>query len=644
MTPAAVTSISRADIPLAVLREIPIGELSQGGSNPRRDWESALLDDLTASIREHGIQSPLLVRSRHDHAPGCYDKEIKALLVCLRPEGYEIVAGHRRWRAALSLGIKTLPCIVRDLSDDEAAEIALIDNLQRVDIPPMDEAEAFGELLDRLLSIEAVAAKVGKEIAYVAKALKLRSLSEPSRLALSEKLITIDHARLLCRLAETEQNAALKWCLDPHAGVKIAVDDVIAKILESRKPDPEEDDDEKDEDGRRRPSWRHTWEPETVQALKDHIEGESGTPLDRAPWRMDEASLVPDVPACVDCEKNTKANAPLFGDLDTGVAVCTDGGCFKAKTEAFVQIALKMAATSSPKSSNPAASNPAAPVRLSWKLTSTAPRMEKDGSGPSLKQVFKYGQWMDVGPKVEKCEHTRPGVTVDWDEPGHSNGKLRKPGEVIQVCIQPKCKTHKKAYEKQAGERESYEQRHAREKKELEAFRPRELRVRRALYDAIAAKIVGQDALKRLLLEDSKYRSICMAAGFFEDDWRKCAKHVEGLVAKAKGVELDWLLLAHVLGGQLHVSHNDIAARDHGRGDLRKVAKELGFDPAAIERNVEESLAAEKARGENPAAKPVPVKKAAKSAAKKAPAPKPAKKAIRKKPSAKKAAKKGAAR
>ncbi len=77
--------------------------------------------------------------------------------------------------------------------------------------------------------------------------------------------------------------------------------------------------------------------------MKEHIECESGVPLDRAPWPLDDGSLLPDACACIECPQNTKANAPLFGDLDMGVAVCTDGGCFKAKTEAFVQIQLKKA-------------------------------------------------------------------------------------------------------------------------------------------------------------------------------------------------------------------------------------------------------------------------------------------------------------
>lgn len=578
---AAVTSISpaisraiAAAMPVAVLRELPLDELVPNPNNPRRTVDAADIRELAASIREHGVQVPLIVRPDPEFANN--DSESR----------FEIVAGHRRYQAARLAGRAGVPCLVRQLDDAAAAEVALVDNLQRVDVPPMEEAEAFGDLLDRLLSIAAVAAKVGKEVAYVAKALKLRSLTEASRLALNERLITIDHARLLCRLAEAEQNEALKWCLSPMAGVKVGVEDVITKLLDQHKIDEEELHEEDEGKPSRTSHWDHSFEPQTVQRLKERIESESGTTLDRAPWPMDEDWLIPDAGSCLDCEKNTKANAPLFGDLDTGIAVCTDGGCFKAKTQSFVQIELKK---------HSAEKLPA--LSLSWKSTSTPPRLDKETGLPTLKQVFKYGQWLDVGSKGTACWDTRPGITVDWSE--GSNNKLRKPGEMIQVCIQPKCKVHKKAYEKQGASeaggapRESYEQRLAREKKELEPFKLCELPVRRALFDAIATKMTG-DQIKRMVLRSDMDADptggISFVTNFASDEWRERAKHVHALVQKAKGPELDRLLIAAMIGRELEIDYHHMSSPDKGRGDLRKVAKELGLDPAAIEREAEKAL------------------------------------------------------
>ncbi len=82
----------------------------------------------------------------------------------------------------------------------------------------------------------------------------------------------------------------------------------------------------------------YIWEPQSVVRLKDHIEKGPGNKLDRAPWPLKEDYLLPDAGSCLDCPQNTKANAPLFGDLDIGEPTCTDGVCFKAKTVAFVLI------------------------------------------------------------------------------------------------------------------------------------------------------------------------------------------------------------------------------------------------------------------------------------------------------------------
>jgi ParB family chromosome partitioning protein len=327
---------------------IPWDDIQTAPWNARKTFDKAANEELAASIQQHGIQVPLIVRP-------------------LVQDGFkfEIVAGHRRFNAAAALDLAEVPCIVRELSDDQARELGLVDNLQRVDVPAMEEADAFDELLQRLGTIAAVAAKVGKEQAYVAKRLKLCTLTTWSREALREKLITIDHALLLARLAEAEQNAALKWCLDPHAGSKTRVDEVIKKRTESNSE--EEEADLREDAAPERTRWKYTWEPQSVVKLKDHIEAESGVPLDRAPWDLDIEGLGgSDVPRCSECDRNTKANTPLFGDLDIGVAVCTDGACFKAKTEAF--------------RSHPDAHErmgPQVPLRVSWKSTSTPPRLEK---------------------------------------------------------------------------------------------------------------------------------------------------------------------------------------------------------------------------------------------------------------------------
>lgn len=462
---------------------IPLRELRRAPWNARKSFDPASIAELRASIQQHGVQVPLIVRPLSSLSDILQNPEQAAA----SGRGFEIVAGHRRFEAALNGGTKggEVPCIVRALDDRMAREIALIDNLQREDVPAMEEAAAFEELLKTLGSIAAVAAKVGKEQAYIAKRLKLCTLTDCGRLALSEGLITVDHALLLARLGADEQDAALKWCLDRNAGSKTPVDKVIADRVARRK---EQEDDA--EEGAR---WRNTWEPATVQSLKDHIASETGIELSRAPWELDFPALVPDAPACNECPQNTKANAPLFADLAIGEATCTDGGCFKEKTQAFVRLQARIGEQDA--AGGTAKQGSAAPLRVSWKSTATAPRMEKDGSGPSLTQVFKDGQWVEA--KQKSCEHVRAAVTVDWDDANNrgymgKDKKLRKPGEIIQVCVQPKCKAHKKAFEKSSSNGNGGRVDSAAEKKrgdEREHVAKVEREIREIVFDQVLANI-----------------------------------------------------------------------------------------------------------------------------------------------------------
>jgi ParB/RepB/Spo0J family partition protein len=414
-------------ITAAKVQQIPLDLLDANPLNPRRTMHEASLAELAYSIRQTGINQPLLVRPAPVH-DGESVVEVR----------YEIVCGHRRFRAAEMLEMETVPCIVREMTDNEAAEIALVDNLQREDVGALEEAEAFGALLGLHGTVEAVAARVGKDVAYVAKRLKLRTLGTWQRDALHGKLISVDHALLLARLGIEEQDAALKWALDRNAGSKTPVDKVIAASQKSLA------------EGNKNRYFGVYWEPESVKKLKQHIEETSGRKLSRAPWDLDDAQLVADAGACSVCPSNTKANTSLFGDLAIEEATCADGQCFEQKREAFVQIKLKETGATA--------------LRLSWKATSTAPRFDivnvKPIKGtavnsiertPKLTQVFKAGQW--IAAKKDSCLNVLAGITVDWSDAADrgymgKSEKLRKPGEKLLVCVAEKCKAHRKEWEK----------------------------------------------------------------------------------------------------------------------------------------------------------------------------------------------------
>lgn len=157
---------------------------------PRKQVDEGALEELAASIREKGVLQPLIVRPKG--------------------EGYEIVAGERRWRAALRAGLKAVPVIVKEVSDLEALELALVENLQRQDLNPLEEAEAYRTLIEEFgYTQEEVARRVGKDRSSVANALRLLKLPEEVKEALKEGRITAGHARAILSAGSRDAQLSL---------------------------------------------------------------------------------------------------------------------------------------------------------------------------------------------------------------------------------------------------------------------------------------------------------------------------------------------------------------------------------------------------------------------------------------------------
>ena len=162
-------------------RRIPIELIRPGAFQPRRRFVDAELDALAQSIREKGIIQPLLVRP-------CAGEEA----------AFELIAGERRWRAAQRIGMHEVPVIVRPLADSEALEIALVENLQREDLSPLEEADAYRRLMDEFGRTQAALAEaVGKSRSHVANTLRLLSLPAPVRRRLDDGELSAGHARAL---------------------------------------------------------------------------------------------------------------------------------------------------------------------------------------------------------------------------------------------------------------------------------------------------------------------------------------------------------------------------------------------------------------------------------------------------------------
>ncbi len=164
---------------IRTLRHMPIELMRASPNNPRKYFADADLDDLAKSIRDKGLLQPIVVRP-------------------LSGGEYEIVAGERRWRAAQRAGVHDVPVLIRELNDGEALEIALIENIQRSDLNPLEEARAYGMLLEQFNYTQLqLADSVGKSRSHIANTLRLLNLPESVRSQIEQGNLTAGHARAL---------------------------------------------------------------------------------------------------------------------------------------------------------------------------------------------------------------------------------------------------------------------------------------------------------------------------------------------------------------------------------------------------------------------------------------------------------------
>lgn len=180
--------ITHAVDPAAGVREIPIELIHNNPDQPRRHFAEAELAELAESIRDKGVLQPVLLRPSK------------------RTEGeYEIVAGERRWRASQRAGLRAIPALIRTLEDAEAFEIAIIENVQREDLNPIEEARAYASLMSVMQITQDEAAKrVGKSRSHVANTMRLTALPESVQEHLIEGRLTAGHARALLSTDDAE--------------------------------------------------------------------------------------------------------------------------------------------------------------------------------------------------------------------------------------------------------------------------------------------------------------------------------------------------------------------------------------------------------------------------------------------------------
>ena len=183
LIPTAPTELTEATT--AIAHEVPVGAIAPNPRQPRQKQDPAALQELADSIREHGLIQPLIVTA------ATLDQQAAGVQ-------YQLIAGERRWTAARLAGLRAVPVIVKEATPQQMLELALVENIQRADLSPLEEATAYRQLIDEFgLTQEEVAVRVGKSRVTVANVVRLLRLPDEAKAALLEDQITEGHARAL---------------------------------------------------------------------------------------------------------------------------------------------------------------------------------------------------------------------------------------------------------------------------------------------------------------------------------------------------------------------------------------------------------------------------------------------------------------
>lgn len=411
MNATMVASGTKAVPPVvSSIQDIPLAKIRESKTNPRRVFDDAKLAELAENITQHGVLQPILVRPLPEGEAGTY----------------ELVAGARRFRACKIAKRESIPATVRELTDAQSLELQVIENVQRVDVHPLDEAQGYAALIQlqpNTYTVESIASRVGKSAAYVSGRLRLIQLIPEAKQAFYEDKLTVAHAFEVARLQPNDQRRALQECFPHHRNAGAVLKDKSAEVVT------------------------------TVRELRGWIAREIHLDLTNAPFDPQDDKLLPSAGACSRCPKQTGSNPLLFPEIPRKASICTDRECYRAKVEALVQIQVK-----------PLAEKGEKPLRVSQ-----APAWQANGHA---KDVLFEGQYRRAKAKGE-CPNTKAAVLIDG----------KGAGSIFYLCQAEKCGVHNRVTRYQPTPQEQTQR-----KKDALAERVEKLsRVR--ILDAIRKKL-----------------------------------------------------------------------------------------------------------------------------------------------------------
>jgi len=511
-------------------RNLPLSVLSESQTNPRRTFDDAALKELASSIRAQGVLSPLLVRP-------------------LNERSFEIVAGARRFRAAQMAEIATVPVRIVQLNDAQAIEMSIVENLQRKDVHPLEEAQGFRALLnldEPKYSVEQIAAKCGKHPGYVLSRIRLTELVPAAVEAFSKDEIGVGHALLLAKLQPTQQEEALPHCFreDWSSGK-------TARVLLP------------------------------VRHLRQWIEQNVMLILKDAPFSKRDAQLVPSAGSCLDCPKRTGHNKLLFSDLSGSGDACSDPACYAAKLDAHV----KQTIATKPK---------LVQITTAYGKPAGGSPVLTHSQYVEIRQEKPQNKYQQDAPEYKPCKHSTDAIIAE----GIGKGTIHK------VCADPNCAIHhpKKQPSKADAAFKAEQEKRRREEAIANATG---LRVLSAIVASVPVRLMKRDLLfvvERLaaVLDERRLEIVARNHSLKKTkDGDSTSKLLSAYIRKAEEGELGRLLVEMVI---LHSAQTQSSGKA-----LQEAAAVYKVDTNAIAAKVKQEFAAkEKAQ----AAKAKPAKKA----------------------------------
>jgi ParB family chromosome partitioning protein len=351
-------------------RDLPIDWLVVSPTNPRKTFDEEAMKEMAESIRTNGVLQPMLVRPRAERQ-------------------FEIVFGERRYRGAQMAGKETVPVRIREMTDAQVLEAQLVENLQRRDVHPLEEARGMRALLELdepKYSIEQIAARTGKSPAYCAARLRLTELAPVAVDAFLKDEIGVGHALLLAKLQPAQQEEALAPCFREEWSSGNKAKRILLPVRQLQ-------------------GWI---EQNILLILKD------------APFSKRDARLVPAAGSCLECPKRTGFNTLLFTGISENSDACSDPACYAAKLDAHVKKAV-------------AAKSKLVQITTAHGKPAEGSPIVPRGQYIEIREEKPQNKYQENALEYKTCKSVTEAIVAD----GADKGELRK------ICADPNCHVHR---------------------------------------------------------------------------------------------------------------------------------------------------------------------------------------------------------